>query len=232
MLFLPDTLNAWRLSSRAFVTLAALLVAFGSLRCTNLPGEETAMADSGGELPPSPDAGEDTAPGDTAAPEDSGRPDAVGAVDGSDGADAAPADVPSPDVTVDVGEPDEGAPQPGLYRPDDGPSHEGGTLVNVCSEAEILGAISAANPGDVITICPGTFAFSQKINVNRDGQASGRIFLRAEAAGTVTLNLSHIENFNISAKFWVFENITFFGDCSDASGCEHAFQQTHVVIGR
>lgn len=113
-----------------------------------------------------------------------------------------------------------------LYEPDNGPSHEGGNVVAVCSEAEILAAIANAVSGDVITVCPGTFAFNQLIGVDADGTDAARIFLRAETPGTVTFNLSHIENFKIRGKFWIFENITFVGNCMDASGCEHAF---HIV---
>jgi hypothetical protein len=50
--------------------------------------------------------------------------------------------------------------------------------------------------------------------------------MRAESLGTVTFNLSHIENFKVSAQFWVVENIHFLGVCSTGSGCEHAF---HIV---
>ncbi len=112
------------------------------------------------------------------------------------------------------------------YDPDDGPGHEGGNIVDVCTEAEILAAIAGASAGDVITVCPGTFAFNQLISVDSDGTDAARIFLRAEAPGTVTFNLSHIENFKIGGKFWIFENITFFGDCDNANACEHAF---HIV---
>jgi len=113
-----------------------------------------------------------------------------------------------------------------LYRPDDGPTHEGGSVVDVCSEAEILSAIATASPGDVVTVCPGTFAFDQLISVTEDGQDEARIFLRAAQPGTVTFNLSNVENFKVSAKYWVFENITYAGACTDGSGCEHAF---HIV---
>ena len=107
----------------------------------------------------------------------------------------------------------------GLYDPDNGPSHEGGTVVAVCSEPEILAAIADASAGDVITVCPGTFSFNQLISVDADGTDAARIFLRAEAPGTVTFNLSHIENFKISGKFWIFENITFFGACESPIAC-------------
>ncbi|HGG57213.1 MAG TPA: hypothetical protein ENK31_05410 [Nannocystis exedens] len=42
----------------------------------------------------------------------------------------------------------------------------------------------------------------------------------------MTFNLSHLENFRISGKFWIFENIHFFGDCVSEDKCEHAF---HIV---
>jgi hypothetical protein len=119
-----------------------------------------------------------------------------------------------------------GGPTDELYLPDNGPTHENGTIVGVGSAAEILDAIANAAPGDVITVRPGTYAFNQLIGVNNDGRDSARIFLRAESSGTVTLNLSHIENFKISAKFWIFENIRFVGDCTNGQGCEHAF---HIV---
>ena len=113
-----------------------------------------------------------------------------------------------------------------LYQPDNGPTHEGGTILAVGSEAEILEAIAAASPGDVITVSPGTYDFNQLIVVQNHGEESARIFLRAEELGTVRFNLSHIENFKIQAKYWIFENIHFMGDCSSGDSCEHAF---HIV---
>lgn len=217
-------------SARAgFGVVAIIGLACLSLHCTT-PSEEATPpndVDAVAETGSSPDTNDGAATRDTTGPDDGGRTDLVVPVDtGDTGRGDAPVAEVVGDVAPDDGASDGGAAQPGLYRPDDGPGHEDGTIVDVCNEGDILSAISNADPGDVITVCPGTFAFNQKINVNRDGQASARIFLRAEAPGTVTLNLSHIENFNISAKFWVFENITFFGDCSDSSGCEHAF---HIV---
>ena len=113
-----------------------------------------------------------------------------------------------------------------LYQPDNGPTHESGTVVAVCSETEILSAIDNASPGDVITVCPGTFEFNELIRVQNDGQESMRIFLRADTLGSVTFNLLHIENFKISAKFWIFENLEIQGTCTSDNSCEHAF---HIV---
>ncbi len=184
-------------------------------------GGDSALADSGADAGSS-----DGALGDSGA--DAGSSDSV---QGDSGADAGSSDSAQGDSGADAGssdsaEGDSGSGGNGLYQPDNGPTHEGGTVVSVCSEADILNAIANASPGDVITVCPGTFAFDKLIKVQQDGQASNRIFLRAAQSGTVTLNLSHIENFKISGKFWIFENMTFFGDCTSGSGCEHAF---HIV---
>ncbi len=42
----------------------------------------------------------------------------------------------------------------------------------------------------------------------------------------MVFNLSHIENFKVSGKFWVFENLEVQGACTSDSDCEHAF---HIV---
>ena len=153
--------------------------------------------------------------GDT--PVDSGRPG-----DGGDSSTDGGGTV-SGDAQTDTGN---GGAGDGLYQPDNGPTHESGSVVAVCSEAEILAAIANASPGDVITVCPGSFDFNERIRVQNDGQASGRIFLRADTLGSVIFNLSHIENFKISGKFWIFENLEIQGACTSGSGCEHAF---HIV---
>lgn len=113
-----------------------------------------------------------------------------------------------------------------MYAPDNGPSHDLGVEILVDSEAAILAAIEDAHPGDVITLEPGTYSFDTLIRVQRDGTEEDRVFLRAAALGTVTVYLSHIENFKVHAKYWVFENIIFEGMCSTGAGCEHAF---HIV---
>ena len=126
----------------------------------------------------------------------------------------------------DLGSNDASVTDDAPYIPDDGPTHENGRIVSVGSAGEILDAIADASPGDVITIREGSYDFSQLIRVQNDGRADDRIFLRSERRDAVTLNLSHIENFKIYAKFWVFENIRFVGVCDDDRGCEHAF---HIV---
>lgn len=138
----------------------------------------------------------------------------------------------------------EPAPPPARYAPDDGPSADGGTIVAVASEDEILTAIAHASPGDVITVAPGTYRFSSRIDVDAHGTSVEPIFLRARRLGEVIFALSHRENFRVRGRAWVFENIRFSGACetgaparaapgagagalpAGADGCEHAF---HIV---
>lgn len=128
--------------------------------------------------------------------------------------------------TVSPSDTDKPGQTPDIYTPDNGPTHEGGTRVPVDSETDILAAIAAASPGDVITIEPGEYDFNQLIRVTADGTAAERIFLRAETLGDVTLNLRHIENFKIYGKYWIFENLVVRGACTSNTSCEHAF---HIV---
>jgi hypothetical protein len=105
----------------------------------------------------------------------------------------------------DAGQDDSMVAELGVYRPNNGPTHEN---------------------GNVITVSPGTYEFHQLIRVQNSGRADARVFLPAENPSRVTFSLSHIENFKINAKSWVFENIKFVGNCVNGVGCEHAF---HIV---
>jgi hypothetical protein len=192
--------------------LPALLLALAPA-CTGGDDESSTNDDVG------QDTSSTTSDIDTSSTDDAPTSDA-------DTSDADTSDAPTTDADTSTTDTSTTGDEDGLYMPDDGPTHEGGNVVDVCSEAEILAAIANASAGDVITVCPGTFAFNQLISVTVDGTDAARIFLRAATPGTVTFNLSHLENFKISGKFWIFENITFFGNCNDASACEHAF---HIV---
>lgn len=122
-------------------------------------------------------------------------------------------------------EPRSAAPTPVPYRPDDGPMPSPTRVIRVGSSEAILSSIAEAQPGDVITVDGGMYRFSSRIDVNRHGEREAPIFLRAERPGEVTFMLSHLENFSVRARSWVFENIRFVGVCGD-EGCEHAF---HLV---
>ena len=113
-----------------------------------------------------------------------------------------------------------------VYTPYNGPSHLGLNVVSVDSEEAVLSAIEQAEAGQAITLAPGQYAFDRLIVVRADGRPDAPIFFRAERLGDVVVTLSHIENFKIYGKHWVFENIRFEGGCMGGSGCEHAF---HLV---
>ena len=105
----------------------------------------------------------------------------------------------------------------------------GDAVIVVASSAEAILALARANPGDVITFEPGVYRFSgSRIAVSRPGSAHQPIVVRADRAGTVTLEMTTVEGFLVSAPSWRFENLTITGVCADHSSCEHAF---HIVGG-
>lgn len=157
--------------------------------------------------------------------------DEIGGVEAADmnGAERAGTSDLSLDIgVIDAGEPTGGeiAGEEALYQPNSGPSADEGEVVSVSATAELIEAINDASPGDVITLEPGVYTISQLVTIRQDGAEDNRIFLRAAELGQVTLELSHIENFKIYAKFWIFENLRFVGVCTNGQGCEHAF---HIV---
>lgn len=100
-----------------------------------------------------------------------------------------------------------------------------GTLVN--DPDALRGAVAHAQPGDVITLAPGTYRFTDRpIDANRPGSADAPIVVRASQPGTVVIEFNLVEGFRVSAPYWRFENLTIRGTCVNDSDCEHAF---HVV---
>ena len=97
----------------------------------------------------------------------------------------------------------------------------------VASSDEMRRAMAAAVPGDVITLLPGRYQFSgEPLTISRPGSAAANIVLRAEQAGSVTLEFALVEGFIVNAPYWRFENLAIRGTCPDQAACEHAF---HVV---
>jgi len=97
----------------------------------------------------------------------------------------------------------------------------------VATPDEVRTALAAAQPGDVITLSPGTYRFEGiKLDVNRPGRADARITVRAAQPGSVRLEFRMVEGFKVSAPWWRFENLVIRGACDDDDSCEHAF---HVV---
>ncbi|HSQ82727.1 MAG TPA: right-handed parallel beta-helix repeat-containing protein [Casimicrobiaceae bacterium] len=101
--------------------------------------------------------------------------------------------------------------------------------IGVATPEEAVQAITRAEPGDVITLAPGTYRFhGPYIDVRQPGAPGAPIAVRAGHAGTVVLEFDMVEGFLVSAPYWTFENLTIRGVCANDSDCEHAF---HVVAG-
>jgi hypothetical protein len=105
-------------------------------------------------------------------------------------------------------------------------SSASGAGVLAATSEEVLAAVARAEPGETITLLPGTYRFAGKIDVNRPGQDGRPITLRAIEAGSVLIETTAVEGIKVSAPFWRFENLSVRGVCTQDSDCEHAF---HVV---
>lgn len=106
-------------------------------------------------------------------------------------------------------------------RPD-----QGGESVLAATSEEVLAAVARAEPGDTVTLLPGTYQFAGKIDVTRPGREGRPITLRAIEAGTVLIETAAVEGIKVGAPYWRFENLSLRGVCAQDSDCEHAF---HVV---
>jgi hypothetical protein len=97
----------------------------------------------------------------------------------------------------------------------------------VASPDELRAAIGKAQPGDVITLLPGSYRFDGRaIDANRPGSETAPITVRAVQPGSVKIEFAQVEGFRVSAPWWRFENLAIRGACGNDSDCEHAF---HVV---
>lgn len=101
-------------------------------------------------------------------------------------------------------------------------------VVPVSTSAQLIAAINAAQPGDVITLAAGTYNLAQNLICDTAGTAAAPIVVRAEALGTAFLRFNAVEGFKVSAPHWRFENLDVQGVCASHSSCEHAF---HIVGG-
>jgi len=98
-----------------------------------------------------------------------------------------------------------------------------GGVVPVTNTAQLIAAIDAAQPGDAITLAPGTYTVNQNLLCDVAGTPHDPIKVRAVAAGTVLIRFDAVEGFKVSARHWVFENLDIQGVCANDSDCEHAF---------
>jgi hypothetical protein len=112
------------------------------------------------------------------------------------------------------------------YAPSDGPKATGAKVVPVATAAALLDAIGKANPGDAITLAPGTYRLNANVPVNRPGTSAQRIFVRAQQPLGATIELCSTEGFQVSAADWIFEDLVIKGVCPGPDDNEHAFHIT------
>lgn len=110
--------------------------------------------------------------------------------------------------------------------PDNGPAN--GQEVLVSTTQEMVRAIAAASPGQVITLLPGRYQVDQIVAVLKPGTAEAPITVRARQPGSAQVMIGVGEGFSVQAPYWRFENLSLQGNCRTGSYCEHAF---HVVGG-
>jgi hypothetical protein len=92
---------------------------------------------------------------------------------------------------------------------------------------EVRAAVAAAQPGDVITLLPGTYVFhGAPLAARSAGTEQAPVAVRAERPGSVVIEFDSAEGFAVSAPYWRFENLAINGVCTDHSQCEHAFHVT------
>jgi hypothetical protein len=99
--------------------------------------------------------------------------------------------------------------------------------MKAASVPALLQDLDAAQPGDEITIAPGTYEMPP-LRLRQSGAAGQPIILRAAALGSVELRSRATEFIKVSGSDWVFENLDIAGICADDTDCEHAF---HIVSG-
>lgn len=96
-------------------------------------------------------------------------------------------------------------------------------VVPVASAAQLVAAIDAAQPGDEITLAPGTYTVAQNLDCDAAGTPEAPIKVRSAAFGDSLIRFAAVEGFKVSAPHWVFENLDVVGVCAVDSDCEHAF---------
>ena len=95
----------------------------------------------------------------------------------------------------------------------------------VGSVRQLQRAIGAANPGDVITLLPGTYRVTGSgLKTNRAGREGAPITLRGSAG--VVIESTARAAMTIDGPWWRIEHLTVKGVCADDTVCEHAFHVT------
>ncbi|MBU1340615.1 MAG: right-handed parallel beta-helix repeat-containing protein [Proteobacteria bacterium] len=104
--------------------------------------------------------------------------------------------------------------------------------VLVRDSKRLIWAVKNAEPGDVITLAPGTYTVkAYNIYLKKSGTRKMPICVRAEHLGEVTIEMNSLEGFHIVSPYWVFENIEFKGINPNHGQGEHAFHITGKAKG-
>jgi len=101
----------------------------------------------------------------------------------------------------------------------------------VATTAQLVAALAVANPGDVITLGPGTYPVSANLRCDRAGEAARPITVRAAVLGSAIIASSAVEGFHVTAPHWRFEGLELHGTCADDADCEHGFHVTGRADG-
>jgi hypothetical protein len=99
----------------------------------------------------------------------------------------------------------------------------GAEVVPVSNAAQLIAAIDAAAPGDVITLANGTYDVAQNLNCDVAGTPDEPIVVRAANPLGALIRFDAVEGFKVSRRHWSFEDLDIQGVCADDEDCEHAF---------
>ncbi|GAB3461199.1 hypothetical protein GCM10027321_21540 [Massilia terrae] len=91
------------------------------------------------------------------------------------------------------------------------------------NEADVRAVLADAQPGDIITLLPGTYRFSETLAVRGEGTEDAPITLKAERPGSVLIEFDARVGFAVEQPWWRFENLSVRGVCRIDSACEQAF---------
>lgn len=101
------------------------------------------------------------------------------------------------------------------------------TTTHVSTVPELIDALNNALGDSEIIIEAGVYRLTRnKIMLSRKSDNIGTSVLKAEVAGTVTLQLDSSEGLYIGEPNWIIENLIFEGVCDFDSYCDHAI---HLV---
>jgi hypothetical protein len=98
--------------------------------------------------------------------------------------------------------------------------------IPVDNARKLAKAMREAEPGDTITLAPGTYVLQKRLRAATAGTADRPITVRASGVDDAVIEVSTTEGINVSAPYWRFENLDMVGVCDTHSACEHAF---HIV---